>query len=99
MVTYGAETMILTKGEEEKLNRFERKIYRPKKVVEGVYKRLMNSKVQERLQGENIVKAMKTQRLRWYSHVKSMGEENVVKNVTEWKPNFRRARGRSKIHN
>ena len=27
VVTYGAETMILTKGEEEKLRRFDRKIY------------------------------------------------------------------------
>ena len=41
VVTYGAETMILTKGVEEKQRRFERKIvrkiYDPKKVVEGVH--------------------------------------------------------------
>ena len=55
--------MILIKDEEEKLRRFERKIYRPKKVVEGVYQRLMNSEVQERLQGEDIVEAVKIQRL------------------------------------
>ena len=40
VVTYGAETMILTKGEKEKLKRFDRKIvrkiYNPKRVVEGV---------------------------------------------------------------
>ena len=45
VVTYGAETMILTKGEKEKLIIFERTIYGPKKVVEGVYQRLMNSEV------------------------------------------------------
>ena len=33
VVTYGAETMILTKDDEEKLRRFVRKIYGPKKVV------------------------------------------------------------------
>ena len=37
IVTYGTKTMILTKGEEEKLRRFEWKIYDPKRVVEGVY--------------------------------------------------------------
>ena len=36
VVTHEVETMILTKGEEEKLRRFEKKIYGPKKVVEGV---------------------------------------------------------------
>ena len=51
--------MILIKDEEEKLRRFEtkmvRKIYSPKRVVEGVYQRLVNSEVQERFQGDNIV--------------------------------------------
>ena len=75
VITYGAETMIVTKDEEEKLRRFERKIYRPKKVVEGVYQRLMNSEVQERLQVEDIVIAIKTQRLRWYGRIRRMGEE------------------------
>ena len=34
-VTYEVETMILTKGEQEEQRRFERKIYGPKRVVEG----------------------------------------------------------------
>ena len=73
-----------------------RKIIDPKKVVEGVYQKLMTSEVQERLQGKDIVKAIKTQRLRWYGHRKNMGEEKVVKKMTECKLYFRRARGRPK---
>ena len=52
VVTYGVETTILTKDEEEKQRRFgrkiARKIYDSKKVVEGIYQRLMNSEVQEK---------------------------------------------------
>ena len=55
--------MILTKGEEVKLRRFERKIHGPKRVVQGFCQRSMNSEVQERWQGEDILKAIKTQRL------------------------------------
>ena len=78
--------MILTKSEEEKLRRFERKIvkkiYGPKRVVEGVCQRLMKSEIQERLQGEDVVKAIKTQRLHWYGHIRRMRKEKVVKKVT-----------------
>ena len=88
VVTYRTETMIVT-NEEEKLRRFGRKIYGPKNVVEEVHQKLMNSEVQKRLQEENIVKAIKTQRLQWYDRIRRMGEENVV---TEWRPDFRRAR-------
>ena len=40
---------------------------------------------------------IKTQRLRWYCHIKRMGEQKVVKKVTEWKLDIRRARGRPKL--
>ena len=93
--------MILTTGEEEKLRRFERKIVRkihdPKKAVEGVYQRLMNSDAQKRLRGEeDNVKAIKTQMVRWYCHTRRMGKEKVAKKVTGWKPDSRKARGRPK---
>ena len=58
-----------------------RKIYGPKKIVNGVYQRLMNSEVQERLQGEEIMKAIK--RLQWYGHITRMGEDKVMKKITE----------------
>ena len=75
----GAETMMLTKFEEEWIIRCKGKIVRKihgwKRVVEGVYQRLTNSEVRERLQGEDIVKAIKTQRLWWYGHIRCMGEK------------------------
>ena len=83
MITYGAEAMILTKDSEEKRRRFERKIYSPKREVEGVSQKLINSKVQERLQAKDTVKAIKAQRLEWCGYIRRMGEENVVKKATE----------------
>ena len=74
--------MILTKDEEEKLRKFERKIYSSKKAMEGV-QRLMKSEVQERLLGEDVVKAVKRQRLRRYGHIRRTGGKKAVKKVTE----------------
>ena len=60
------------------------------------------SDVQERLQGEHIVKAINTQRLRWYDHIRRMGEEEVMKKMTESKPDLeeqeegRKADGRNR---
>ena len=51
------------------------------KVEVGVYQRLLNSEVQESLQGEHIVKAVKTQRLQRYGYIKRMEEEKAVKKV------------------
>ena len=52
-----------------------RKIHGPKKAMEGVYQKLVNSEDQERFKGEDIVKAVKTQRMRCYGHIRTMGEE------------------------
>ena len=41
-----------------------------------------NSEVQERLQGEDIVKAIKAQRLQRYAHIR-MEEEKAVKKLAE----------------
>ena len=35
-----------------------------------------------KLRGDDIVKAVKTQRLRWCGHIRRMGEEKVVKKET-----------------
>lgn len=86
IVIYGAETMSLTKFDEEKMKIFERKIIRRiyglKKIVEGEYRRLMNIEIKYISNQEDIIKIIKIQRLRWYAHIKRMGNDKEVKKIT-----------------
>lgn len=85
-MTYGAETMNLTSLEQEKLRIFERKIIRRiyglKKVAEGEYRRLMNFEIKNMLKGEDIVNIIKVQRLRWYGHIRRMGDSRDIRKIT-----------------
>lgn len=100
VVTYAAENICLTKREEEKLKIFERKIVRKifggKKLNEGQFRRLTNNEIEEILENENIVRIIKSKRIRWYGHINRMNEQKVVKKMTKWKPQVR-PRGRPKI--
>lgn len=101
VATYAAETMCLTSRDEEKLRIFERKIIRkihgPKKIGEDEYRRLMNCEIKEILKGEDIVKIIKAQRIRWYGHISRREESSTLRKITNWKPSGNRARGRPKI--
>ena len=57
----------------------------------------MNSEVQEKLQGQDIVKAIKIQRLRLHGHMRRMGEEKVVRKVTEWKSDWKSKKKTEKL--
>ena len=104
VVTYGAETMSLTKGEEKKP-----KIFRKGNCKENLRSKENSGrslpKTQERLRGENIVKAIKTQKLRWYDYIRTMGEEKVVKTVTRLQKSERKTEKpmgehkKARIHN
>jgi hypothetical protein len=75
VVTYGSETWTVKKSDENLLRIFERKIlqkiYGP--IQEGNIWRIRNNEELNRaINGEDIVKFIKTQRIRWLGHVKRM---------------------------
>jgi len=83
-VTYGAETWIMTKKEEQALLIFERKIFRRiygPNYEDGEWKSRMDRKLEELSKGENIVKWIKEQRISWLGHLERMEEDRMPKKI------------------
>ena len=101
VVTYAAETVCLTKKEEERLKIFERKIirkiYGPVKIGREEYRRLYNKEIEEILEDETIVRRMKATRIKWFGHIYRRDSNSVIRKLTEWKPFGNRKRGRPKV--
>ncbi|KAJ3654778.1 hypothetical protein Zmor_013943 [Zophobas morio] len=57
----------------------------------------MNYEIEDILKGENIVRAIKARRIRWYGHLKRMEKNKHARKITEWNPDNNRSRGRPKI--
>ena len=79
VVLYGCETWSLTLREERKLSVFENKVLRrifgPRKdEVTGDWKRLHNEELNGLYSSPNIVRVIKSRRMRWAGHVARMGE-------------------------
>jgi len=83
VVLYGCETWSLTLREERKLRVFEnrvlRKIFGPRRdEVTGEWRRLHNAELNDLYSLPNIVRVIKSRRMRWAGHVAHMGEERGV---------------------
>jgi len=77
---YGCETWSLTLWEERKLRVFEnralRRIFGPKREeVTGEWRRLHNAELNDLYSSPNIVRVIKSRRMRWVGHVARMGAE------------------------
>jgi hypothetical protein len=78
-VLYGCETWSLTLREERRLRVFENRnlgrIFGPKRDENGEWRRLHNEELHSLYRSPNIVRVIKSRRLRWAGHVARMEEE------------------------
>jgi hypothetical protein len=82
VVLYGCETWSLTLREEHRLRMFEnrvlRRIFGPKRdEVTGEWRKLHNEELHILYSSPNIIRQIKSRRIRWAGHVACMGEECV----------------------
>jgi len=94
VILYGCETWLLTLREERRLRVFEnrvlRRIFGPKMdEVTGEWKKLHNEELNNMYSSPNIVRVIKSRRMRWAGHVARMGEGRGVYTVLMEKPEGR----------
>jgi hypothetical protein len=81
VVLYGCETWSLTLREEYRLTVFEnrvlRKIFGPKREEDGSWRKLHNDELHSLYSSPNIVRMIKSRRMRWAVHVARMGRDLV----------------------
>jgi len=99
VVLYGCETWLLTLREERKLRVFEnmvlRRIFGPRRdEVMGEWRRLHNEELNGLYSSPNIVRVIKSRRMRWAGNVAHMGEERGVYRVLVGKPEGKKQLGR-----
>jgi len=99
LVLYGCETWLLTLQEERKLKVFEnmvlRRIFGPRRdEVTGEWRRLHNEELNDLYPSPNIVRVIKSRRMRWAGRMACMGEEREVYKVLVGKPEGKRPLGR-----
>ena len=99
VLVFGCGTWSLTLREERKLrvygNIVLRRIFRPRRdEVMGEWRRLHNEELNDLYSSPNIVRVIKSRRMRWAGHVARMGEERGAYRVLVGKPEGKRSLGR-----
>ena len=97
-VLYGCETWSLTLKEEYRLRVFENRILRRlfgrKRDENGEWRRLHNEELHSLYRSPNIVRVIKSRRLRWAGHVARTEEGRSVFKILTGKPTGKRLLGR-----
>jgi hypothetical protein len=99
VVLYGCETWSVTLREEQRLRVFEnrvlRRIFGPKgDKATWEWRRLHNEGLNDLYSSPNIIRVIKSRRLRWVGHVARMGEESGAYRILVERPEGRRRLGR-----
>jgi hypothetical protein len=98
VVLYWCETWSLTLREEHRLRVFEnsflRKIFGPKRDdVTEEWRKLHNEELHNLYSSPDIIRQVKSRRMRWAGHVARMGVERKVYKVSVGKPEGKRSLG------
>jgi hypothetical protein len=97
-VLYGCETWSLTLREEHRLRVFEnrelRRIFGPKREEDVSWRKLHNNELHNLYSSPNIVRVIKSGRMRWPGHVARMEEGRGVYRVSVGRPEGKRPLGR-----
>jgi hypothetical protein len=95
---YGCATWSLTLREEHRLRVFEnrvlRRIFGPKREEDGSWRKLHNDEIHNLCSSPNIVRVIKSRRMRWVGHVARMGEGRGVYRVLVGRRKGKRPVGR-----
>jgi hypothetical protein len=99
VVLYGCETWSLTLREEHRLRVFEnrvlRRIFGPKgDEITGEWRKLHNEELNDLCSSPNIIRVIKSRRMRWAGHVARMGEGRGAYRILVGRPEGRRLLGR-----
>jgi hypothetical protein len=99
VVLYGYETWPLTLRAEHRLTVFEnrvlRNIFGPKRNdVMGEWRKLNSEELHNFYSPPNIIRQLKSRRMRWVGHVAHIGEERKLYKVLVGKPKGKRPLGR-----
>jgi hypothetical protein len=82
MVLYGCETWSLTLREEHRLRVFENRVLRrifglKRHEVAGGWRKLHNEELRNLFSSPNIIRMIKSRRIRWAGHVARMGRRGM----------------------
>jgi hypothetical protein len=98
VMLYGCETWSLTLGKEHRLRVFEnkmlRRIFGHKTEENGSWRKLHNDELHDLYSSPNIVRVIKSRRMRWVGHVARMGEGRGAYRVLVGRPEGKRPLGR-----
>ncbi|KAJ4448987.1 hypothetical protein ANN_00379 [Periplaneta americana] len=99
VVLYGCETWTLTLREEQRLRVFENKVLRKifgakRDEVTGEWRKLHNAELHVLYSSPDIMRTIKSRRLKWARHVACMGESRNAYRVLAGRPEGKRPLGR-----
>ena len=95
ILTYGHELWTLTSKTRSQIQAVEMKVLR---LIKGITRldKHRNEDIRRELGVESILDFVERGQLRWFGHVKRMGDERYPKRMLEWTPQGRRPVGRSR---